>query len=370
MNAGLGIPLASTSGPTAMWYLTRATGGVALVLLTASLVLGILGPLRFQASRWPRFAIGTLHRDISLLVVLFTAIHILTSVLDGFAPIGLIDGLIPLHSAYRPLWLGLGAVAFDLVIALVVTSLLRARLGLRTWRLVHWLAYVSWPVAVLHGLGAGSDAKQLWMLALSAICLGAVVVAVLARLRESRTIEPALRTGLGGLTLLTPLALIIFTGLGPLQHGWAKTAGTPASLLGAGKPSAASRTLGTPAPVPVDLQRRAFTATLAGTLHESRVTGGELVDLSLRLSQGASGVLRIRLAGVPDGQGGVSLTGSQVDFAEAGVPSVLTGRVTSLVGSNFVSKVRNSKGAVVLRGQLSIDAASGVVGGRLEGGPG
>ena len=104
--------VAATLGPSAYLYLARSTGVVALVLLTLSVVLGILGAVRFSAApRWPRFAVDTLHRDVSLLVIVLVAVHVITSVLDGFAPISLIDGLIPFRSPYRPLWLGLGALS-------------------------------------------------------------------------------------------------------------------------------------------------------------------------------------------------------------------------------------------------------------------
>jgi sulfoxide reductase heme-binding subunit YedZ len=179
-------PVAATLSPTTYWYLTRATGAVALVLLTASVVLGILGSVRFSlAPRWPRFAIDVLHRDVSLLVLVFVALHVVTSVLDGFAPIALIDGLIPFRSPYRPLWLGLGAVSFDLLLALGATSLVRRRLGYRAWRAIHWLAYASWPVAVLHTVGTGTDVKSWWMLLLTAVCVAAVLIAVFARVGRS-----------------------------------------------------------------------------------------------------------------------------------------------------------------------------------------
>jgi methionine sulfoxide reductase heme-binding subunit len=154
----------AAAGPSPLWYLTRATGAVALLLLTASVVLGILGAVRFGSPRWPRFLTAGLHRNLSLLVLALLAVHILTAVLDSFAPIGLKDAVVPFVSAYRPLWLGLGALAFDLLLALAATSLLRRRLGYRAWRSVHWLAYGSWPLALTHGLGTGSDAKVGWML--------------------------------------------------------------------------------------------------------------------------------------------------------------------------------------------------------------
>jgi methionine sulfoxide reductase heme-binding subunit len=222
-------------GPSAYWYLARGTGAVSLVLLTASVVLGILGSIRFAAApRWPRFAIDSLHRDVSLLVLVVLVAHIITSVLDSFAPIRLIDAAIPFTSAYRPLWLGLGALSFDLLIALVVTSLLRRRLGYRAWRAIHWLAYASWPVAVFHGLGTGSDTKVWWMLALTAACVAAVLIAVWVRIGSEAEEEErrGVRAGAMALTIATPLALAIFTLAGPLQKGWARRAGTPASLLG------------------------------------------------------------------------------------------------------------------------------------------
>ena len=163
------LALAAAS-PKAYWYLTRGTGAVALVLLTASVLLGVLGSLRFSAGpRWPRFAIETLHRDVSLLVMVVLAVHIVTSVLDSFAPISVLNAVIPFTGTYRPLWLGFGALSFDLLVALAATSLVRRRLGYRAWRSIHWLAYASWPVAVLHGLGTGSDTKVWWMLALTGV---------------------------------------------------------------------------------------------------------------------------------------------------------------------------------------------------------
>src|SRR5437660_417689 len=106
------MTLASALGPSAYWYLTRGTGAVTLLLLTFSVVLGLVGTVRYTAPSWPRFAIDTVHRDVSLLVIVLLVLHVVTTVLDGFAPISLLDGLIPFVSAYRPLWLGLGTLAF------------------------------------------------------------------------------------------------------------------------------------------------------------------------------------------------------------------------------------------------------------------
>src|SRR5205814_7533449 len=138
---------------------TRGSGVVALLLLTAGLILGIVGTLRWRSDRWPRFAVVAIHRNLTLFAIVFVVVHVVSTVVDGFAPIGLKDAVIPFVSRYRPLWLGFGALAFDLLLALVVTSLLRSRIGYRTWKLVHWLAYAAWPIALVHGLGSGSDAR-------------------------------------------------------------------------------------------------------------------------------------------------------------------------------------------------------------------
>lgn len=223
---------AATTGPTWFWYFTRATGMVALILLSAIMVLGILGPLRASTRLWPRFALDAMHRDLSLLALLVIVVHVLTTVLDGFAPIGLVAAVIPFTSSYRPLWLGLGAVAFDLMLALTVSSLLRRRLGYRTWRWVHWLAYASWPVAVLHGLGTGSDAGQAWALLVTLVCVAGVSVAALVRLARASGIEQGARNAAIVAVIAVPLALAVFTFVGPLQPHWAARAGTPANLLG------------------------------------------------------------------------------------------------------------------------------------------
>ena len=171
----------AVSGSTALWYLTRATGAVTLILLTISVGLGVANVQRWQTPELPRFVVDRIHRDASLLALALLAVHILTSLVDGFAPITLIDVFIPFTSAYRPIWLGLGTFASDLMIALVITSLARERIGYSTWRAIHWAAYASWPIAVVHGLGTGSDTKSAWMLLLTAACTAAVIAAVCVR---------------------------------------------------------------------------------------------------------------------------------------------------------------------------------------------
>ena len=173
--------IVAAASTKALWYLSRGSGVVSLILLTASTVLGITTAVRWASARWPRFIVEGLHKNISLLSVVFLGIHIATAVLDGYVPIRWIDAVVPFAGQYKPLWLGLGAVAVDLLIAVTVTSLLRVRIGYQAWRAVHWLAYACWPVAVIHGLGIGSDRGQTWMQLIDAVCIAAVAAAVFAR---------------------------------------------------------------------------------------------------------------------------------------------------------------------------------------------
>ena len=165
-----------------LWYATRGAGVVSLLLLTGVVVLGVLSVHRFEMAGWPRFLTVGLHRNVSLLAVVFLALHILAAVVDPFAHLGWVPVLIPFGSYYRTFWLGLGTIAAELVAAIVLTSLLRGLIGAGAWRLVHWLAYAAWPVAVLHGIGTGTDAGSAWLLAIQVLCGLAVAAAVGLRL--------------------------------------------------------------------------------------------------------------------------------------------------------------------------------------------
>jgi DMSO/TMAO reductase YedYZ heme-binding membrane subunit len=211
---------------TPLWYTTRATGLVALVLLTAGMCAGLLTSVRFEAPSWPRFVTLRLHRNLSLLALAFTVLHVLTSVLDSFVSIPLADAFIPFIGSYRPFWLGLGAVSFDLMLALIITSLLRARMSLRSWRLVHWSAYACWPVAVVHGLGTGTDTPVSWVLALTVLCLLPVAVLTLWRLVLTWRQRPGMAaTGMAGV-LLAVILCAAWLQAGPLAPHWSTRSGT------------------------------------------------------------------------------------------------------------------------------------------------
>ena len=170
---------------TSLWYATRASGLMAMILLTLTMVLGLVTTTRARARNWPGFAQQEIHRRISMIAVVFLGIHVLTSVLDTYVNISWAAIVIPFTSSYKSFWVGVGAVALDLMIAVFVTSLLRARMRPGTWRAVHWLAYLTWPVALAHTFGMGTDAGESWVVAVGVLCVASVAGALAWRVRTA-----------------------------------------------------------------------------------------------------------------------------------------------------------------------------------------
>jgi DMSO/TMAO reductase YedYZ heme-binding membrane subunit len=357
--------IAAAANAKTLWYVTRGTGVVALLLLTASVALGTLSSLRWKSNRMPRFVVGGLHRNLTLLAVAFVVVHVVTTVADGFAPIKLTDGLLPFRSPYRPLWLGLGTVAFDLVLALVVTSLVRVRLGYRSWRLVHWFAYAAWPLALLHAFGTGSDARFGWMAALGFASCAAVASIVLVRIARGPG-PPGRQTAALAATILLPLALFTWYLSGPSQPGWAKRSGTPAALMR--RPGPTTQPIA--AVTRTSLPQQAFNATLAGRLKQSgpRADGLITITIDAHVRGAVRGALRITLWGLPSGDGGVALTASDVAFGATGTTEPYVGRVVSLSGQHVDAELANaSSNQLSLSVGLHLDPATGHVTGSVRG---
>ncbi len=362
---------------TALWYLTRATGLVSLVLLSATVVLGIVASVGWTAARWPRFLSQAVHRNLSLFCIVLIAVHIVTTVADGFVPIGYLDAFVPLLSPYRPLWIGLGALAFDMLLTVAITSGLRARIGVRTWRGVHYLAYVCWPIAVLHGLGSGTDARLSVTVLINVLCIGAVVGALAWRLIAARGVPSTRRLAAAGAATVLVIGIGVFALVGPLQPGWSKRAGTSPAVLAeinahfavksaaapigavtrtAPSSGAGSSAAGIPA-VP-------FTANVNGTVQSSSPNAAGEVEVVLSLQvQGSSAPLVVKLTGTAV-NGGVAMSSSQVVFGDA------QGTVTALDGSSVGATVRGPGGPIDLQMLLNIDKSARSVSGTVSGSSG
>src|SRR5580704_1075646 len=149
------------------------------------MVLGLTTTSRVRARNWPGFAQQELHRRLSMLSMVFLAIHVLTSVLDTYVHIGWWAIVIPFTSPYGRFWVATGTVALDLMAAVFVSSLLRARMKPGTWRALHWLAYGCWPIALAHTFGLGTDSGEEWVIVLGVACVFSVSLALLWRLRST-----------------------------------------------------------------------------------------------------------------------------------------------------------------------------------------
>jgi len=340
----------AASGPTALWYAARSTGYVSLLVLTVILVLGIVTAMRLGNREWPRFLTQALHRNLSLMVLVFLAIHIVTSVVDPFAGIAPLNAVAPFTGSYRPLWLGLGVVSVELLVALTITSLLRQRIGFRVWRATHWAAYLCWPLALLHTLGTGSDVRSPWALLLGLGCVVAVVGALVWRLSDAarRALPGMTRTGGLLVTAAATVAILGFAVAGPLQRGWAKAAGTPEGLLALASAGAAAAVVPSPTTAP------ALAPGLADQVTGTVAQSGGTVRAALVDSRDGNLRIVVTVAGnAATGQVTISENGTVVCRATASI----TPDVVATCGPTTVDVSLSQQADGSLAGQLTTRAA-------------
>ena len=169
-----------TSSP-AIWYAARASGVAAYVVLTVTVAVGMAMGGKAQSRRWPKFATTDVHRFGGLLVGSLIGVHVGAIALDSFMPFSLRQLVVPLASAYRPLWTGLGIAAAELLLALAITNRYQKRLPHRVWRRAHYLNFAVWAAASLHGMFAGTDRSSTWLAGLYAVSIGGVGAILLWR---------------------------------------------------------------------------------------------------------------------------------------------------------------------------------------------
>jgi methionine sulfoxide reductase heme-binding subunit len=203
-----------TSSPVD-WYAARAAGITAYLLLSGVVLLGLTMAAKKPFARWPRFTVEDVHRFGGLLVGSFVTIHVVTVAVDSWLPFSLQSIVVPFISRYRPIWVGLGIAAAELLVALAVTNHYRRRLPYTFWRRAHYLNFAVWGAATVHGLGSGTDRSAPWALGVYAAAVATVSAAIVWRIARGRlgvwTIPAA------GLASAGAVALVVGLGTGPLH---------------------------------------------------------------------------------------------------------------------------------------------------------
>jgi DMSO/TMAO reductase YedYZ heme-binding membrane subunit len=359
--------MTAASNGKALWYLTRSTGLVALVLLTATVVIGVVASVGWTTERWPRFLSQSLHRNLSLFCVAFVVVHVVTTVIDGYVPIGFADAFIPLLTQYRPVWIGLGALAFDLLLVVMATSALRHRIGYASWRFVHWLAYLSWPIAMFHSLGSGSDSTLAPVLLLDAVCAAAVLAAVVWRLSTGRSFTSGKRVIAAVGTVIVVAALVMFAAIGPLRPDWSHRAGTSTALLAqlahkyaAVNTGGSSLNAAVPTPTTDAVPTAPFTSGLTGaqTATGPDAQGNMRVNLTMHLQNSSLTPLTVVLSGTAAPGGGIVMSSGSVNFGG------YHGLVAALNGTSVVASVA-APDPETLRLELSVDQGDGAISGTV-----
>ena len=347
------MTLLAASNAKTLWYLTRGTGVVALLLLTVVLVLGIAATVRWQRPGWPRFLVADLHKHLTLLSIVFVAAHVVTTVADGFAPIRLLDAVVPFASPYRPIWLGLGAVAFDLLLALLVTSLVRARIGYGSWRVIHFSPTPRGPLrscmpsargAMAGWAGSRCSASAAWRPSVSPWPFEC----------SAATAPPESRgRGCGNRRCRADRLLLV-----PRRPRPAGLGGTGRDAVVDPSPTAARQTTAPAAPARTTFSTP-FAASLDARLAQSRDASGNVGIAIAGNVRGSHvlGILHLTLWGTATGEG-VAMSTSRVTFSPVGAKPY-AGTVVGLNGNQVVADLSDPSGASLrLSLELRIDSAT------------
>jgi len=348
----------AVSNPSALWYLGRGSGLVLLGLLSANLALGVAIQGGWRPPTWPRFAIQGVHRNAALLAVVLLAVHVITLELDPFVGVGWWAAFVPLVSPYRPLWVGLGALSLDIFLAVVVTSLLRRHLRPAWWRLVHWLAYLSWPVAVLHSIGTGTDTHVGAVFVYELACLGLVVAALLVRLARAAQLSQSQRRAGWAVAILLPVAVLIWSASGPLQRGWARQAGTPTTVLSSAGGATAPAGGGSASVL------APFTASFVGTVTTSQSGASAILTIQGQAPAGTGSSLLVTLRGQLQAAGGIVVSSGSATYSAANSVATYRGPIVGVDGGVVEMQLRTAAAlpvrvTLVLQGEAGPTQVSG-----------
>lgn len=343
-----------------LWYISRSAGFVGLALLGLIGVLGIITAGNLHFGRGSRFVAPEVHRSLSLFAIVILAIHVGAAVLDKYSRIGFKDIFIPFVSQYRPIWIGIGAIAVDLGIAVLLTSLVRVKMGYKSWKVVHWLTYPVFALSIIHGLGSGSDSSILLGKVVYIAVGGLLLVGVFIRLASTKDLAKHKKVFLAFTTIAIPVVVISWAFVGPFTTSWPSRAqgGLRQAVLASAQVPVARKTSqvsSAPFILPVG-----YTSQWKGNVEESPTNSqGELaIRLLGNLSASKGYEFSIVLIGTPQ-DGGVSMASSIVEIANPTGTTVYKGTVTSLSGSTIVCSLSDSTGNdVTLTAVLNLSSSN------------
>jgi DMSO/TMAO reductase YedYZ heme-binding membrane subunit len=341
------------------WDTARAGGLISYVLLTAAVTLGLVLRNHWQSSRWPRLVTNELHGYVSLLALVFIAVHVLAVAVDPFTHFGLAAVLVPFASHYRPIWMSLGIVALYLLVAVWASTRIRKRIGHRLWRQIHVLAFAVYGAATLHGLGTGSDTRTAWAVTLYATSVGLVGTLLAIRLLAPAGRDSRPRPFVAFAAVVAVLAAAAWSLGGPLAPGWSLRAGGTIARAAADPPhlARAARVSRPSAVVHVP-----FTAQYAGrvTVDPMNEEGRITVRIDGALSGATKDHLEILIHGIPLEDGGVAMEQSRVRMGTA--TPLYHGKITTLSGSRLVAALRSPSQRLRVAVTLRIGSDGSVVG--------
>ena len=353
--------LAAIGGnPKLLWYLTRATGIIAILLLAAVVILGMVTASKAAPKGFAKFLVPDLHRRLSISAAVFLGIHIITALLDSFVHIGLAASIIPFISSYRPIWVGFGAISFDLLLVVIGTSVVRHRFSQGPWKKIHYASWLVVSFALFHAMGTGSDARVGLVEGIYIVLVGVVALAAIFRTATDAQLRKLAKVGGGAVILAVPVLALGWSFKGPLRTGWA-TASSSFSLLPKVTTTAALKSSGSGSGSnsfvwPVN-------GSVQGTVSIVNSNSGTSTVTLAGTVTGTGDVVTVRLVGSVQ-QGSLVLQGSSVAIGTSSAPNTYTGLVAQAGGSTLVLSLHGAQGSFT--GALSVNISGSSFSGQLQ----
>ena len=343
--------------PKVLWYLTRATGIIAILLLALVVILGMVTATKAAPKGFAKFLVPDLHRRLSISAAVFLGIHIVTALLDSFVHIGLAASIIPFVSSYRPIWVGFGAISFDLLLVVIATSVARHRFSQGPWKKIHYASWLVVTFAIFHAMGTGSDARVGLVEGIYMALVGVVALAAIFRTARDVQLRKLARIGGSAVIVAVPLLALEWSFKGPLRSGWASASSSFSLLPKVTTTTAATSSAGANSFVwPVD-------GGVQGTVSIANASSGTSTVTMTGTVTGTADVITVRLVGLVQ-QGSLVLQGSSVAIGTASAPNTYTGSVAQAGGSTLVLSLHGPQGSVT--GALSVNINGGSFSGVLQ----